>query len=362
MISATLTAIGALAPPAITGHSTLSSHRSNHGTIATRIYRPHVQKYHSGTQPGQSRIHRRSGHLGRLNHSQHPFGFGRGYHGCRLYYYSGYPAYSSDRHFAYSYPSYAYYDYSYRPQYTYPVQVAAAAVSQSPPATGAQSQTVVVKSSSIYAAEQERLINEVLKGDAMHRLHGVESLVEFRNIGSVAVLQEAMINDANVAVRTKAAQSLGVLGASIAYITLLRSQSYDGNAEVRNAATGALDEIRRQTDPALLPTDPRLIPMNFGRVGLGDYLEILRFGDSDQRRAAIQHLADRHGTQAIVGIVNSLINDPDVFVRHEAAIQLAKVRDPLVLPFLDSAATQDPERRVRLQALNAIKKNKKAHP
>ena len=198
-----------------------------------------------------------------------------------------------------------------------------------------------------------RLIENLQRNATLERIAAAGELAEFPSMQSLAVLQDALVNDAVSDVRQAAAKSLGQIADHRSFIGLLRIVQYDSDEEVKSAADYALAEIRFASDPALIPEDFQLRPLNHGRIGLAAHLEVLRLGSFRQRQKAITELIHYRGTQSSAAIIDALINDPSKAVRATAARQLAVQADDLALPFLEWAALNDPENSVQRRARSA---------
>jgi hypothetical protein len=228
-----------------------------------------------------------------------------------------------------------------------------------PPVTEVERVTVhnnrdVILDTTVNAATQHRLIGKILRDITSQRIDAARQLTRYPNIASVAVLIDALVNDASEQVRKAAAKSLGEIYDPAAYLALLRSERYDPYPLVRNAAEHAIEETRYNNSLEVYSENPVMIAMNDGRAKLGDYLEKLRFGRADQRQGAIRQLDRYQGTQVVAAMINALINDPDLYVRKEAAYRLGKAADPMALPFLEDAASNDLEKIVRRNAKKAL--------
>jgi HEAT repeat protein len=205
-------------------------------------------------------------------------------------------------------------------------------------------------------AQLGRLIDQLLHGQRRERMEASRSLADFTSIRSVAVLMDAVVNDADTTVRKSAAKSLGKIADPLAYEVLMRIVYFDNNPVVRKASEVALEEIKYANDEAVLPESIEYLRMNDGRLKLGDYLETLRFGRADQRERAARRLGDFKGTQTSAALIDSLINDPDEYVRDEAASQLYKLGDRMAIPFIAAAADGDPSRRVHRRARKILRR------
>ena len=203
---------------------------------------------------------------------------------------------------------------------------------------------------------QRRLINDLMRDTARSRQAAARELARYPNIATSAALIDALVNDAAPFVRVAAAKSLGELADTGAYIPLVRVVQFDDEALVREAAALAVQEIEYAYEPEELPQGFAYRPLNDpGAPGeqLGDHLETLRRGRPDQRDNAVAQLGRFEGTQATAALIDALINDPDEYVRAEAARQLEELQDEMSLSFLLAAAGSDPTRLVRRQAQDA---------
>jgi len=196
-------------------------------------------------------------------------------------------------------------------------------------------------------AQLARQIDQVLHGRQRERLQATRALADFSSIRSVAVLMDALANDADNTVRKAAAKSLGEIADPLAYEALKRVVYFDNNPLVRKASEAALEEIEYSNDEAALPESVEYLHMNDGRLKLGNYLETLRFGRADQRERAVRRLGNFKGTQTSLALIDAMINDPDEYVSEEAAVQLYALGDRMALPFISAAADGHPSRRVQ---------------
>ena len=335
-------------------------------SISNKIFIPH----HVKNNPGK---YANSMHNLRINSTPHAplrsrsHGYGPVYgHGTRVR--SGlHPRHSGSGHKRYYQPYYVPY-YSYYPSYdsdygdrrynSYYIH------GDIPPVYEAQ--RVVVHDNLpersdrvVNAANQRQLTRKVLKDITSQRFEAVKELAHYPNLASVAVLIDVLINDASAKVRSGAAESLGKIYHPAAFEALLRSERYDQDDLVRDAAEVAIGEIRYNNSPEDLPALPMLLAMNDGRGKLGDYLEQIRFGRADQRQDAVRQLDRYPGTQAAAALINSIINDPDEYVRKEAAYRLGKLKDTMARPFLAAAGELDPEKMVRRMANDSLEKIEK---
>lgn len=221
-------------------------------------------------------------------------------------------------------------------------------------------ETIIVEEADEGASRQERLIEQLLLAQPDDRESAARELSRFEGIATVAALVDALINDAEVKVRTAAAVSLGKLADSLAFEALMRSSMAEQDKAVIDAATIAVQNIRDRDRDKMgqeqIYVSERFPPMNEGKPELGHYLEDLRLGSADQRRQAAKELSHYIGTQAVAALINNLINDPDESVREETAESLGKISDRMALPFLETARLSDPNEDVRKEADKAIYK------
>jgi hypothetical protein len=174
----------------------------------------------------------------------------------------------------------------------------------------------------------------------------------------VAVLLDAMINDASGAVRAAAAGSLGAIADPAAYEALLRSVNFDQSPDVKAAATNAVEQIKAKNTTEDLNVSPTMPPMNAGSEKLGEYLMNLRYGTVDKRRGAAEDMAGQSGTQAVVSLINAMLNDNDDKVRANAAESLGKIGDRMAIDFLAWSSEFDAQKSVQHEADKAIEKIK----
>ena len=205
----------------------------------------------------------------------------------------------------------------------------------------------------VWSSLHEKLLVQTLIGSAPEREDAVRQLAAFDSVASVAVLIDAMINDAEPQVRAAAAASLGTIGDPLAYEALLRSAAAEHDETVRSAAFASA-EIMEQLYDLERPDMLTFPPMNSGKRSLGEYLEDLRLGEAKAREKAAAELEDHAGTQAVVALLDALINDPDDDVREAAAEALGEIGDGMAIDFLREAMRTDVEDDVRDEAQKAI--------
>jgi len=206
-----------------------------------------------------------------------------------------------------------------------------------------------------YIATQQDLIDELLRGEPEQRLEACAKLIEHPNIRSVAVLIDAMINDADARVRAAAAHSLGEIGDPRAYEALLRSGQAEEDEKVKLAAQQESKILKEKAKAQKIYVGEVFPPMNTGEVKLGEYLEDLRFGEDHQREKAAEKLAKYQGTQTTAALIDTLINDEKGDVREEAAESLGELGDKMALPFLEWAKKRDVDKATKDDAKDAIK-------
>ena len=215
-------------------------------------------------------------------------------------------------------------------------------------------ETIIIQEADEAASRQEKLIGQLLLAQPDDRESAACELSQFEGIAVVAALIDALINDAEVKVRTAAAVSLGKIADPLAFEALMRSSMAEQDKTAIEAATVAVQNIRDKMGQEQIYVSERFPPMNEGKPELGRYLEDLRLGSADQRRHAAKELRHYIGTQAVAALINTLINDPDEKVREETAESLAKITDRMALPFLEAARLSDPDKDVREEADEAI--------
>jgi len=206
-----------------------------------------------------------------------------------------------------------------------------------------------------YIATQQDLIDELLRGEPEERMEATTKLSEHPNIRSVAVLIDALINDADARVRASAAHSLGEIGNPWAYEALLRSAQAEADEKVKQAAEQESEILKEKAETQNIYVSEVFPPMNTGEVKLGEYLEDLRFGEDNQREKAAEKLAKYRGTQTTAALIDTLINDEKGDVREEAAESLGKIGDRMALPFLQWAKEHDVDKATQDDAKDAIK-------
>jgi HEAT repeats len=217
-------------------------------------------------------------------------------------------------------------------------------------------ETIIVQEADEGAHRQEKLIGQLLLAQPDDRESAACELSQFEGVAVVAALVDAMINDAEVKVRTASAVSLGKIADPLAFEALIRSSMAEQDKAAIEAATVAVQNIRDKMGQEQIYVSERFPPMNEGKPELGRYLEDLRLGSADQRRHAAKELRNYIGTQAVAALTNTLINDPDESVREETAESLGKITDRMALPFLEAARLSDPDKDVREEADEAIDK------
>ncbi|MBN1766744.1 MAG: HEAT repeat domain-containing protein [Sedimentisphaerales bacterium] len=239
-----------------------------------------------------------------------------------------------------------YYEYIYPERTVY--------VYDSNPVVVVNPEEPVVEIKPVYGSRQEELIDYVTREEPAKRLAAVQELARFDSIQVVAALIEALINDADPQVRVAAAQSLSRIGNPRAYEALLRSAEVD--EEVSSEAQLAADTLYESVDREGIYVSNVFPPMNQGDPVLGEYLEDLRFGSEYVRKQAAEKLVDQKGTQAVVALINTMMNDPHQDVREEAAESLGKIGDRMALPFLKWTRDNDNDNSTRKEAEKAIEK------
>ena len=155
--------------------------------------------------------------------------------------------------------------------------------------------------------------------------------------GDAAAIQIACrtLNDPKPAIRRLAAQVLAEMGATSATPWLIKALN-DPDAEVRAAAIAALDDLGAKDaagNLAALPGDP----------------------DATVRARALHALPNLQPevTPALVSAIETLLRDPDLNVRAQAAVALVKFGEAnRGLPTLDTLL-RDPNPNVRCRALGA---------
>jgi HEAT repeat protein len=217
-------------------------------------------------------------------------------------------------------------------------------------------ETIIIQEVDEAASRQEKLIGQLLLAQPDDRESAACELSQFEGIAVVAALIDALINDAEVKVRTAAAVSLGKIADPLAFEALVRSSKAEQDKTAIEAATIAVQNIKDKMGQEQIYVSERFPPMNEGKPELGRYLEDLRLGSADQRRHAAKELRHYIGTQAVAALINTLINDPDESVREETAESLGKITDHMALPFLEVARLSDPNEDVREEADEAIDK------
>jgi hypothetical protein len=224
----------------------------------------------------------------------------------------------------------------------------------------------VVVHDRVYLSRQERLIEELLRGDTDQREDAARELAEYDNVSAVAALIDALVNDVSPDVREAAARSLGKIESPFAYEALVRVAAIEDDEDVAEAAREAAEVIADEHDDDELTVSERWPEMTDPDADdlakYGEYLEILRFGNANEREKAAGKLHDFPGTQTVAALIDAMINDANEEVREEAAESLGKVGDRLAMPFLNWTREHDPDKSTRKDAEEAIKKIRNTIP
>jgi len=202
--------------------------------------------------------------------------------------------------------------------------------------------------------EQEKWIDDLMRGTNDDRKLAAEQLGQYKNISAVAALLDALINDGSDLVRSAAAQSLGRISDPASYEALLRAAAVEPLGTARQEMEAAAERIRTTVGQDNLYVSPKMPPMNQGDEKLGQYLEALRYGNAKAREEAADALEKYPGTQTTAALINILINDFNAEVREEAAESFQKIRDRMALPFLKWAQRNDPDKDVRKDSEKAV--------
>lgn len=205
-----------------------------------------------------------------------------------------------------------------------------------------------------YTSRQHQYVDYLLRHDVESRRLAARELGGYYSVQSTAALMDALINDADAQVRALAAISLGEKGDPRAYEILLRSAEAEMDIEVSRQAREAARKLEKVSLAGKFEVTPVFPPMNNGLTELAVYLENLRFGNPLVREEAADKLSNTHGTQAVVALINTTMNDNDPAVREEAAESLGEIKDHLALPFLRYIRDHDSDRLVRNEAEFAI--------
>ena len=335
--------------------------------------RPTLRQYRLGREGVRPRIYHQRPRVvqHRVYDYYRPRAIHRYYDRPRLFHDYGYYPYYGWRHHYYHRPRVHFYGVGYWPwssvsfglgYYSYPYYWAGAGLYDPYP-------RVIVNTTTNYAyepygpsaavplqvSEQDQLIGQVLRDQDDQRIEAARQLRQFKDLRTVAVLVDVLINDGNAQVRATAAESLGEIADPAAYEALVRSAASDSD-EVRPSAEQALNRLQAQVDNDQLRLSPRMPPMNQGEEDLALYLEDLRYGDADARKKAAEKLRDFQGTQSVAGLINALMNDPYAHVRENAAESLGKIGDRMALPFLKYVQYTDSDKDVRKDAEKSIEK------
>ncbi len=221
---------------------------------------------------------------------------------------------------------------------------------------------MVVQAPTVHVSRQASLIDKATREGSEDRKLAARELSAYRNIASVAVLMDVLINDGNDEVRRAAAKSLGEIGDPTAFEALIRSASAEDSEQVRDEAVAAAEHIKRGASEEELYISPKMPPMNTGKEKLGRLLEEVRFGNHEVREDAVKDLDDYRGTQSVCALIDVLINDPEEDIREDAAQSLGKIGDRMALPFLKWAQYNDPDKEVRKNSQKAVEKIYNAIP
>ncbi len=135
--------------------------------------------------------------------------------------------------------------------------------------------------------------------------------------------------------RVRAVNALGTIEDTSAVPDLTRVIVEDKNPDVKIAAAEAL---RKFQDPSAIPA-----------------LEIVfrRWDRNGKVRLAVTNTLEKFGRLSINVFISALLHHDDPYVRHDAALALGTIYDPLTLPVL-KAALRDPDEYVRDGAQVAI--------
>jgi HEAT repeat protein len=167
----------------------------------------------------------------------------------------------------------------------------------------------------------------------------LESLMAIINIDSASVLPplcRALLEDADVEVRVRAATALAKIGSDSALPPLCRALLEDADVDVRVRAAISLAEIG--SDSALPPLCRAL----------------LEDADVDVRVRAAISLAEIGSDSALPPLCRALLEDADVDVRVRAAISLAEIGSDSALPPLCRALLEDADVEVRANSAWAL--------
>jgi len=258
-----------------------------------------------------------------------------------------------------------YYDWKYRPPIevkvkesiglTFYQKIPPIVVEQRPPGEPRS----VIEWAPVCASRQEQLIATIAGKGQQARLQATAEIAQYKNIASVAVLADSLINDDSAEVRMQSATSLGQIGGPLAWEVVRGSLHTEQDHQVRQAAQDALagmDDTFVQ-DNELCDLDAQM-SWPVAPPGLSGYLERLRYGRGGVREEAVRELAAYRSTWAVAALINAVVNDQDADVRKEAGRSLGRIGDPLALGFLEWAGNNDLEKSVRKEAQKAIEKIK----
>jgi bilin biosynthesis protein len=215
----------------------------------------------------------------------------------------------------------------------------------------------------------QRLVEGLGDPRGLVRLRFAETLGE---IGEPAtpILQEALLNHANVVVRRAAAKTLTLIGDPTAVPTLLHSFLNDEDTVVRSSSAGALARTGEASVPALLeilassdqPEDIKghaAWALAFIGSEASDYLyKALNSASLDVRCAvigALGHVAQEQSDEKSCNLLVSALTDAEPIIRTEAAAALGQVTYPPSVPHL-ILALKDSDLDVRKAAINSLGK------
>jgi len=174
------------------------------------------------------------------------------------------------------------------------------------------------------------------------------------------------LNDENSDVRVWAASALGKIRAEAAVPGLLIALNGDKNASVRGRAANALGKIRTEAacsgllvalnDPDSLVRSRAALAL--GKIGAEIAVEPLLSAQSDQnfhvRWSATKALELIGSEKAVSGLLQALNNDPDPYVRSQAASALGQIGSVVAKAGL-KIALNDPDSLVRERVIKALK-------
>ena len=180
----------------------------------------------------------------------------------------------------------------------------------------------------------EKLIQELMEGDAYVRLEAAEALGKLKNNRAVEPLIEALHDD-DEDVRAEAAKALGEIGSAKAIASLIEALE-DNHSEVRESAEEALGRIRDATQreeviepPKDSDEDFQLEPMEgHGKAGLPRVEEPIvdsKMKPVDVRESQLDSPEKTQSSMPVETPINELRGKPS-----ETLVQTALLRSDII--------------------------------